>query len=141
MDLAVAFHTHQIDGTCLRMCWQPQCQQRFDRNAGSCGKVVGGAQWQQGQRRQSLRLLTGMRHRFGDFAQCAIAATGDQQFCLRGNGFAYIAFGVACFPGHAHLEVLPLPAQLRNRVTHGIVASGLAVEDQVTGRCVHAVLH
>jgi len=117
---------------------QRQRSGRFGGNAGGRGKIVGRAQGQQPERWQRPGRFIAMGERRGRLAQGAVAAAGDHAIDAALDRFGHVAIGVAGLPGHADVELHPAFAHRGHRVAYGVVAGGLAIEDQAPAWRGHA---
>ncbi|MNV52866.1 hypothetical protein D3C71_1449800 [compost metagenome] len=119
---------------------QLQRRQRCIGNLRRGGEIIGGAQWQQPQRRQRVGRLLAMRQRLGHLTERAITAGRDDRIHPVRDRLGHIALGIARFPGHPYLQLHPALTQRGHRLAHILVAGGLAVEDQTPMGTAHAVL-
>lgn len=102
--------------------------QALIRSQGPVGarEIIGGAQRHQHQAGIGL----GLRHRLGDIAQGAIAATGNQVGIAVGQGLIDQALGVAALPRDPHRQLPALFAPSLHGSAHILVEGLLAVQNQ-----------
>ena len=135
MGRAVGVQLEQVDGRRRLLQEQAQGGMRRVRDAGRAGEVVGGAQRQQAERGQCLGGFIAMRQGGRDFAQGAVAATGDDGVDAVGDRLGHVAFGVARFPGDPHVELNARIAKRSHGIAHIVIAGGFSIEDQSPARC------
>ncbi|VVN42759.1 hypothetical protein PS683_05605 [Pseudomonas fluorescens] len=114
----------EVDGP-WRHIQQRQGLVRLQRDAGSLGEVVGGAQGHQHQAGVGL----GLGHGFGHIAQGAVAATGDDVGVAISQGLRDDALGVAALPRDPHRQFPALLTPGLHGCAHVLVKGLLAVED------------
>ncbi|RMO67873.1 hypothetical protein ALQ35_05692 [Pseudomonas fluorescens] len=115
----------KVDGR-WRHIQQGECAGRIQRHPGGAREIIGGAQRHQHQAGIGL----GLRHRLGDIAQGAIAATGNQVGIAVGQGLIDQALGVAALPRDPHRQLPALFAPSLHGSAHILVEGLLAVQNQ-----------